>query len=389
MDLSLTPEQRAYRDEVRALLDTDEVRAETRSVRTRPGAEGGLLDVYRRLGERRLLAPNWPERYGGGGRTIAEKAILTEELIAHGVPDIVHTLSIDIVGLALLLYGTDRQKERLLPPIARGESAAGVLFSEPEAGSDLAALRTRAERDGDGWRLSGRKIYSAKSHLADFALCAARTTDSEVRFHGITVFIVPMKTPGVAVEPLWNIGDDRFCDVSLSGIRVTDEDVLGTVDDGWQIIGKVLGLERTGVEFQAKARRWLDAALDRAAAAAADVTVDVGAGAEGERLVALDADVRAAGLLAWRCVNNLQADRTDDVESAVAKFWAGETGREVAMAAAETTGLDALLAGDDEEALELGLLEAAYREAPGLTLASGTSEVMLTLIASTGLGLLA
>ncbi|PNE32671.1 hypothetical protein AF335_17950 [Streptomyces eurocidicus] len=313
---------------------------------------------------------------------MAEKAILTEELIAHGVPDIAHTLSVDIVGLALLLYGTDRQKSRLLPPIARGESVAGVLFSEPEAGSDLGALRTRAERDGDGWRLSGRKVYSAKTQLADFALCAARTTESEVPFHGITVFLVPLRPPGVAVEPLWNIGDERFNEVTLSGIRVTEEDVLGTVDDGWGVIGEILGLERTGIEFQAKARRWLDAALERTGAEGL-------APAEADRLVALDADVRAARLLAWRCVDDLHAGRSDEVRSAMAKYWAGETGREVALAASGAAGLDALLAGDDEESLGHGVLEAACREAPGLTLASGTSEVMLTVIASAGLGLLA
>ncbi|WP_316520093.1 acyl-CoA dehydrogenase family protein [Kitasatospora brasiliensis] len=383
MDLELTPDQSAYRQAVREVLGSDEARAEATRVRTTRGAEGGLLDVYRSLGRRGLLAPNWPEQYGGAGRTIVEKTILTEELIAHGVPDIVHTLGIDIVGLALQLFGTETQKQRLLPPLARGESAAGVLFSEPEAGSDLSALRTRAERDGDGWRLYGRKIYSAKTHLADFALCAARTTEAEVRLHGLTVFVVPLKTVGVTVEPLWNIGNERFNEVTFSGLRVTEEDVLGRVDDGWQVIGQVLGLERTGVEFQAKARRWLDALLDRSG--------DTGAAAaEGDRLVALDAEVRAARLLAWRCVNNLQNDTVDEVHSAMAKYLAGETARTVALVAAELLGPDALLAGDDEEqAPDPGVLEAAYREAPGLTLASGTSEVMLTLIASTGLGLLA
>jgi alkylation response protein AidB-like acyl-CoA dehydrogenase len=378
MDLTPTPEQRAYRDTVRALLDTDEVRAETAAVRTRPGTEGGLLTVYRLLGERGLLAPNWPVEYGGMGASLAEKAILTEELIAHGVPDIVHTLSIDIVGLALLLYGSEQQKERLLPPIARGESAASVLFSEPEVGSDLSALRTRAEPDGDGWRLSGTKVFSAKSHLADFALCAARTTESDVRFHGITVFVVPLKTPGVRIEPLWNIGDERFNRITLAGIRVAADDVLGTVDDGWRIIGEILGLERTGIEFQAKARRWLDAVLT----VAGDVPP-----AEADRLVALDAQVRAARLLAWRCVDRLREGNPDEVHSAMAKYWAGESAHDVADAAAEVCGLDVLLSGDDEQAPDHGVLEAAAREAPGLTLASGTSEVMLTLIAATGLGL--
>ncbi|MFF5639406.1 acyl-CoA dehydrogenase family protein [Streptomyces sp. NPDC012825] len=378
MLLEPTPEQRTYRDAVRAVLGTDETRAEAAAVRARPGTEGGLLDVYRRLGERGLLAPNWPREYGGLGAGIAEKAILTEELIAHGVPDIAHTLSIDIVGLAVLLYGSERQKTRLLPPIARGESIAGVLFSEPEAGSDLSALRTRAEKDGDGWRLFGTKVYSAKTHLGDFALCAARTTESGVRFHGITVFLVPLRSPGVAVEPLWNIGDERFNRITLSGIRLTADDVLGAVDDGWHLIGEVLGLERTGIEFQAKARHWLDAVLD--ATDGSDPVAD-------ERLVALDAEVTAARLLAWRCVDHLRDGQPDEVHSAMAKYAAGETARRVASTAAELCGLDALLAGDDEEAAGLAVLEAAAREAPGLTLASGTSEVMLTLIAATGLGL--
>ncbi|MEU3958054.1 acyl-CoA dehydrogenase family protein, partial [Streptomyces achromogenes] len=118
MELRDTPEDRAFRDEICALLCQEEVRAEVAAVRARRGGEPGLLDVYRRLGERGYLAVNWPKEYGGLGGTLQQKTIVTEELIGHGVPDIVHTLSIDIVGLALLMYGTDDQKERLLPRIA-------------------------------------------------------------------------------------------------------------------------------------------------------------------------------------------------------------------------------------------------------------------------------
>ncbi|MQY12861.1 putative acyl-CoA dehydrogenase FadE17 [Streptomyces sp. RB5] len=377
MRLTPSPEQSQYLRAVREVLDTDEVRAETAAARSRPGTEPGLLDVYRKLGARSLLAPNWPAAYGGLGTGMAEKALLTEELIARGIPDIAHTLTIDIVGLAVLRYGTDAQRARLLPPLARGEGLAGVLFSEPDAGSDLAALRTRAVPDGDGWRLTGTKVYSAKTHLAGFALCAARTTPSDVGMHGITVFLVPLDSPGVRVSPLRAIGTDRFNRVELGGIRLTRDDVLGEADEGWQLIGEVLGLERTGVEFRAKARYWLDTALG-------SLTGD-DAAAHADRLVALDAEVRAAGLLAWRCVNDLDAGSPDALHSATAKYAAGETARAVALAAADLCGPDALLAADDPDAPG-DVLEAAVREAPGLTLASGTSEVMLTLIAS-GLGL--
>ncbi|MFG2933559.1 acyl-CoA dehydrogenase family protein [Streptomyces achromogenes] len=384
MELRDTPEGRAFRDEICALLCQEEVRAEVAAVRARRGGEPGLLDVYRRLGERGYLAVNWPKEYGGLGGTLQQKTIVTEELIGHGVPDIVHTLSIDIVGLALLMYGTDDQKERLLPRIARGEGAASILFSEPGVGSDLAALETRAERDGDGWRLRGRKVYSMKSHLADFALCAARTGESDVKYHGITLFVVPLKTPGVLVDPLWNLGDERFGDITLAGVRVTADDIVGEVDGGWEVINHVLGLERTGVEFEAKATRWFDVLLRHAA--------DTGLlehPVHGPRLVELEGWVRAARLLSWRSVGELAEGRSDEVHNAMAKLLTSEVSKEVAHTALDLTGLPGVLDRHDGRAALHGIGEAAYREAAGLTLASGTSEVMLALIASTGLGLLA
>nr|BAV57442.1 pimeloyl-CoA dehydrogenase [Streptomyces sp. SANK 60404] len=383
MELEPTARERTFREEVCALLCADEVREEIARVRA-GREEAGLLDVYRSLGERGWLAVNWPKEYGGLDGTIQEKAILTEELIGHGVPDIVHTLSIDIVGLALLLYGTESQKSRLLPKLARGEGAASILFSEPSVGSDLAALETRAERDGDGWRIHGRKVYSMKSHIADFALCAARTTESDVKYHGITLFAVPLKTPGVLVDPLWNLGDERFGDITLTGIRVTEDDVIGEVDGGWEVINNVLGLERTGIEFEAKASRWLGALLRHAA--------DDGLfehPVHGPRLVELDAWVRAARLLSWRSVTELSEGRSDEVHNAMAKLLTSEIGKEVAHAGVDMLGLPGVLNRHDGRAPAGGLAEAAYRESAGLTLASGTSEIMLALIASAGLGLLA
>ncbi|MEU3958190.1 acyl-CoA dehydrogenase family protein, partial [Streptomyces achromogenes] len=285
---------------------------------------------------------------------------------------------------ALLMYGTDDQKERLLPRIARGEGAASILFSEPGVGSDLAALETRAERDGDGWRLRGRKVYSMKSHLADFALCAARTGESDVKYHGITLFVVPLKTPGVLVDPLWNLGDERFGDITLAGVRVTADDIVGEVDGGWEVINHVLGLERTGVEFEAKATRWFDVLLRHAA--------DTGLlehPVHGPRLVELEGWVRAARLLSWRSVGELAEGRSDEVHNAMAKLLTSEVSKEVAHTALDLTGLPGVLDRHDGRAALHGIGEAAYREAAGLTLASGTSEVMLALIASTGLGLLA
>jgi alkylation response protein AidB-like acyl-CoA dehydrogenase len=384
VNLRLTADQEAFQQAVCELLCEESVREEVARARRLPAdQEPGLLEVYRRLGERGWLATNWSPEHGGLGTSIVEKAILTEQMIVHGIPDVVHTLSIDIVGLAIQRLGTEAQKRSWLPALAAGTSAGCVLLTEPETGSDLGGLTTRAEPDGDGWRLYGRKLYSMKSQFADLALCAARTTHSDVRFHGITVFIVPMRSPGVRVEPLWSMFDERFNEVVLSGIRMTAEDVLGGVDDGWHVLQNLLGIERTGIEFEAKARRLLDAVLDEA-----ERTGSLNSGEYGELLVELDAEVRAGQLLAWQALGDMLAGELDDVRCGMAKWHTTETAKRISELAPELCGLTALLSARDDEAAPRWLLESAFRDGPGLTIASGTSEVMLSLIASAGLGLL-
>ncbi|MEV0752907.1 acyl-CoA dehydrogenase family protein [Streptosporangium sp. NPDC050280] len=373
---AFTPEQDGFRQEVCGLLCEEAVSAEIAQSRRMPyGQESGLLDVHRRLGKLGWLAINWPERYGGSDATIVEKAILTEEMIRHGVPENVHSLGIDIVGNAIHLFGTPEQKERFLPGLARGEITANVLFSEPDVGSDLASLTTRAEPDGDGWRLHGRKIYNMKAQHSEFALCAARTSTGPVNFSGITLFLVPLQSLGTVIEPVWNLSEERFDLVTLNGIRIGREDVLGEVDDGWQVLGKVLPLERTGLDHSAKAERTLSALREHAPP-----------GCE-ERLVQLETRVRAARLLAWRCITNLHEGRPDEVHSAIAKWYTSETAKEVSLAAVELLGPRALLDARDPEALAEGVFDAAFREAPGLTLAQGSSEIMLYFVATSKLGL--
>ncbi|MQA25136.1 MAG: acyl-CoA dehydrogenase [Micromonosporaceae bacterium] len=384
MTVVLDAAQEEFRTQVCALLCEESAREAVAECRRLPaGEEPGLMDLHRRLGERGWLAPNWSRRHGGIDATAVEKAIVSEELIRHGVPDNVHTLGVDIVGLAVHRHGTEAQKDRLLPPLARGEATASVLFSEPDAGSDLGALQTRAEPDGDGWRLRGRKWYSMKSHIADIALCAARTSDSSAQYHGITLFLVPLQSLGVMMRPMWNLTDERFLDVVLDGIRVSRDDVLGEVDDGWQVINQVLALERTGVDSAARAARLLDAVLRHAAK-----TGQLEDPAYAQRLLDLDARVRASQLLAWRCVANLRDGVPNQVHSAIAKWHSTEVFKELAALAIEVSGLPGTLDARDEAALADGIFESACRDAPGLTLAAGTSEIMLYVIAGSGLGLL-
>ena len=379
-----TEAQAAFRAEVRQLLAEERVRAAAAEIAAYPpDTEAADLDVHRWLGERGLLAPDWPAEYGGRGLGAAEAAVVTEEMTLAGIPDDVHVLSIDIVGRFLLQAGTEEQKKTHLPALAAGERIATVLFTEPECGSDLAALRTRAERDGDGWRLYGSKIYNMKSRYGEFALCAARTTASSVPMHGITLFLLPLRSVGVHVEPVPSLCNDTFNLVVIDGVRLTEADVVGQVDDGWRLMNELLQLERTGIDFHAKARRLLDLVLDRAAA-----TGRLDDPVHAVRLAELDAKLRAAHALAWQQVDNLGTGTPDPVTSAMAKWYASEQVRPVLEAGLEVGALDTTLTAWDGHSPDLGLLEAGYRMGPSHRLASGTSEVMLYLIATNGLGLL-
>jgi alkylation response protein AidB-like acyl-CoA dehydrogenase len=373
--------QHEFRARVRDFLGSPPVRDAVARIRTAPpDDEPGLLDVYRWLGERGWLAPSWPKRYGGLGLGLAEAAIVTEEMCLAGVPDDAHVLGIDIVGNFLLEVGTDAQRARWLRPLARGESLAAVLFTEPGCGSDLARLTTRAEPDGDGWRLYGTKVYNQKTQFADVALCAARTSDGPVPFDGITLFLLPLRSPGILIRPVENITNDRFHEVVVDAVRLTADDVVGTVGDGWQLMNEMLVLERTGIDFHAKIRRWLDSVAP-AVCGSGDLDLEA-------RFVELDARLRAGHALAWRVVAELAKGEADPATAAMAKWYITEQARAVIRFCLEVRGMSGVLSAWDADPVDDGLVEAACRYAPTHRLGSGTSEIMLYIIASSALELL-
>jgi alkylation response protein AidB-like acyl-CoA dehydrogenase len=368
------------RGKVRDFLASPPVREELRRLSLLPaGEEPGNSAVYRLLGERGWLAVNWPAEYGGLGLRAVDAAAVAEELALAGVPDVAHVLSVDIVGLFVLMAGTAEQKQRLLPPLARGERIATVLYSEPGVGSDLGALRTTAEREGDSWRITGRKIYSQKSQFAAHGLCAARTADADGT--GITLFLVDMAAPGVRVSPIWNATEERFDDVSLD-VLVSGRDVIGPVHAGFSVLNTVLALERTGIDYQAKVRRWFNAV--HAVAESFGLTRD---DALRQRLVALDSEILAGRLLAYQAVAAIDTGAVDPVVSACAKWFNTELARPVVELALDVAGLAGTATRWDGEPGWRETFESMYRESPNLTLSAGTSEIMLKIIATLGLGL--
>jgi alkylation response protein AidB-like acyl-CoA dehydrogenase len=383
VDFAPAPEQVELRRELRAFLVEPAVQEEIARMRECPrGTEPDPTAIYRRLGERRWFAVNWPEEYGGQGRSLYDAAVVSEELHWHDVPDTMHTVTADIVGLFLLLAADPDQKRRFLLPMARGELLVSVLYTEPEAGSDLSSLRTKAFRSGGGYLLYGTKVFSLRSHSSHYGLCAARTTEGPNPQHGITLFLVPLDAEGVTIRPLWSIADERFDEVVLDGVRVGEDAVVGPVDRGWQLMSGALQLERTGVEQSFKARRWLDLVIRRAQETGRLTDPTIGAA-----IAELDAEVEAGRILAWSVLSRITHNQLDAAAAAMSKWYSSELVRRIAALAVELDGVTAMLSRWDPDAPLHGFAESLYRDAPGMTISAGSSEVMLHIVASAGLGI--
>ncbi|GLZ48130.1 putative acyl-CoA dehydrogenase FadE17 [Actinomycetospora sp. NBRC 106375] len=249
MELADSPEESAFRAGVRAWL----AEALPRLPWPEPVDLVGKVPFWRQwqraLSDAGYAGLTWPREHGGQGLDARFRAVFTEEADRAGAPERLNTIGEDFAGPTLAAFGTDAQKERFLAPILRGDDLWCQLFSEPESGSDLASLRSRAARVDGGWRISGQKIWTSRAHLAAHAILLARTGgEDKPRHRGITYFVLPMDTPGVTVRPLRHmLGEAEFNEVFLDDVFVPDDLVVGEVDGGWAVAMATLGFERVGI----------------------------------------------------------------------------------------------------------------------------------------------
>jgi 3-oxochol-4-en-24-oyl-CoA dehydrogenase len=348
------------------------VRSDVDRVREARGADRRTV-----LAETGLLAPHWPAPYGRGADPRTQ-LVIDGELGAAGVtrPD----LAIGAWAAPTILgHGTDAQKEKFVPPTLRGEIVWCQLFSEPGAGSDLASLRTRAERVEGGWRLTGQKVWTSLAAEADWAICLARTNPDAPRHKGITYFLVDMRSPGIEIRPLREItGEAVFNEVFLDGVVVPDDCVVGQVDDGWRLARTTLANERvamSGSSLGADVERALRllAAGDVGAAAAAVRRARVGAAV---------ADAVTVQMLGARSTLRSLAGHGPGAESSVQKLVGVRHRQEAAELVYDLMGPEALIGGDEaREALRELLLTRC------LSIAGGTTQVLRNVAAERILGL--
>jgi alkylation response protein AidB-like acyl-CoA dehydrogenase len=368
----------ALRHEVRAILAGTDAQPGWRALSDPgPSGEGDPRPLYRLLGAHRLLAPAWPRAFGGRFRPATHSAVIVDEMVAAGIPETLHTLSVQICGNFLLAAGRPAQRASVLPMLAAGRQYCTVLYTEQDAGSDLARLATRATPEaGGGWRITGRKVYSVRTNLADLGLVAARTSEEDSHYQGITLFLLPLSARGITVRQLPSLAAESFAEVVLDDVLAGDHDVVGEIGGGWPLITDALALERTGADYAAKAQAWLALTAGAARPPREDWLRDAG------RLAARTAAARA---MSQRCLSRHDSGRLSPVYAAATKLWCSETARAVAEWGLDPLGEAALWPAGDPAAVAAGRLEAARREAPGLVISAGTSEMMREVIAGAGL----
>jgi alkylation response protein AidB-like acyl-CoA dehydrogenase len=329
----------------------------------------------RTLAEKGLLCLAWPEEFGGRGASRWEQTVVREEMWAHHEPRGAQYMGVNWVGPAIMRHGTAEQRRTHLPPIARGETIWCQGFSEPNAGSDLASLQTAARRDGDGWHVSGQKIWTSYATMAQWCFLLARTSKGERKQQGITVFLVPMDDPAIEVRPIASmLGPHHLNEVFLDDVWVTDADVLGTVDEGWKVVQEVLAFERVGIARYARCERL----LRLAPAALGDRWDDLPAELRG-RWARMLIHCRRARLLAYRVVDLHGSGRVRPADAAAYRIAVTKLDQDSAEVLMDIVAL-ASLDGEDARRFRRAV-EDHWRYSVSATVASGSIEMQRILLA--------
>jgi alkylation response protein AidB-like acyl-CoA dehydrogenase len=384
MDLSFTPEEEAFALEVRAWL------AEHVEVPPRFETIADEVDFGRRwqaeLAEGRWVGIHWPSAYGGRGASPVQVAIFNMEYARSRALQPINRVGINLAGPTLLAHGTDAQKERWLPTILTAEEIWCQLFSEPDAGSDLASLQTRAVRADDGWLLSGQKVWTSYAQFARWGICLART-DAEVSKHkGISYLIVDMQSPGIEVRPLVQItGDAEFNEVFFDEVFVPDDHLVGALNNGWAVANTTLAHER-GTAFPFKEQVVHEVYLDELWQLAAQTggldNVDTA-----DALAQSFVDLRVLRLHNWRTLSRLTKGIEPGPESSITKLAWTDMTQALSARALDVVGRAAPLWWGADDNPGDGFWQRQFLWSKAASIAGGTSEVQKTIIGERMLGL--
>ena len=383
MDFNDTPEEARFREEASAWLAENAPTDDT--FRALSPLEQAKVWQKRKY-DAGWACIGWAPEFGGRGASAIEEVIWRQEESQYDLPANFFLIGQGMIGPTLMAWASDEDKARFLPPLASGEEVWCQLFSEPAGGSDLAALRTRAERDGDDWVINGQKIWTSGAHYSDYGVIVVRTDPTVPKHKGLSYFCVDMKAPGVEIKPIKQLtGDSDFNEVYFTDVRVSDSQRLGEVGQGWQVSLTTLMNERAAI---GGSFGQMDVSL--AMSVAAEVEIDGRPALEDAAVRARIADwyVQEAGLkyTGYRSLTALSRGALPGPENSIGKLVGAP--KMQAMSSYLMDLLDASGAIADEAlAAKAGIIQRAYMGAPGLRIAGGTDEIMANIIAERVLGL--
>lgn len=386
MDLTDTPADRAFRDEVRTWL-TEHVIGDYAAL----GGRGGSGDETfgfevrreweRELAQGRWTCVGWPEEHGGRGATIPQQVIFNEEYVRAKAPGRVGVLGEGLLGPTVIHYGTESQRRRFLPPIVAGEELWCQGYSEPNAGSDLAGLTTRAERDGDDWVITGQKVWTSLAHTADWCFVMCRTDPASQRHKGLSYLLVPMDQPGIEVRPITQItATSEFNEVFFDGVRTPVANVLGAPGQGWEVGLATLAFER-GVGLLGHLlsfRREFDSLLEDARAKGR-----VKEPILRDRLVQSFIELEALRLTTLRSLTGIDGPVAPPEASILKLFWASWH-QEFGEMAMDVLGMEATVTGPN---YDLGHEHRTFMFSRSETIYGGSNEIQRNIIGERVLGL--
>ena len=382
MQLRTTEEERALQDEARAFLARNRLTASElpRTLDDRMEILRGWQAACYGAG---LVGRTWPSEFGGGGRPPVEQIVVDQELAAAGAPEFVNVVGLDVLGPSLLRFGNDRQRHRYIRSILSAEEIWCQGFSEPEAGSDLASLRTRAVEHDDRFVLSGQKTWVSWGHYARWCGVLARTDETVPKHRGISMLIVDMRSPGVEVRPMTQItGHAEFCELFLDDVVVPKENLLGGRGEGWKIAMHTLGHERgtAALPRQVKLRTWLDRAVRVAAERELDGQSIL---ADPHAQVALARAFIGIEVLrhhAYRTVGEFLNGGAVGPDSSTVKLLMAEAEQRLAATALEVLG-PTLQHAEPAEAAENGFWHETYLYSRAASVYGGTQQIQRNIIA--------
>jgi len=393
LDFTLTPDQQAFRERVRSWLKTNiprDWKALGSSEVPRPEAYEFLRKWQRTLYDNGFIGLTWPKEYGGGGLTFLEEMILHEEMALAKAPPVLNVLGVGMAGPTIIAYGTEEQKQRFPAKILSCEEIWCQGYSEPNSGSDLASLQTRAVKDGEHWVINGQKVWTSLAHVADWMMLLARTDPTVPRHKGITYFLLDMKLPGVTVKPLKQItGDAEFNEVFFDNVRVHESHVLGGVNNGWGVGLTTLMYERLALGFglQARLRISLDQLIGLAQRMEKNGRVITQDPVMRQKLAQVWIDTECLKYTGARAITKLLKGEIPGPEASTGKMGWVETHQKLQELAMEIEGPYSQLARGSDRAVDGGVWQYSFLRSRANSIEGGTTEVQKNIIGERVLGL--